>query len=269
MNYGNFRLNEHKFDIPTSVIAGAQRAYDSYVANTPPSVTNEIVSTAASWVSATTAWNPHATSVPPAPVYSHPAGVFGDHAGYSFTVENGAVTAVQITTKFGATTLSSTVPVGPTTTFSIGADGTVTENVVYGHSIERTDFKLSSETGLYSKTAVTVSDIPANGATTQLDVAPYARATFTFDANGAISAAQHVLPDGNKLTMNPGATLAYSALEPGYVLETRTVGGYTYNEVYHDGNGDGIYTGVAHGSGTTVDIVGLKAQITGAIDSVL
>ncbi|MEV4783250.1 hypothetical protein [Burkholderia sp. LMU1-1-1.1] len=276
MNHSNFRVNEYKFDIPNSVIAGAQRAYESYVANTPiPSVTNlttEIVSTAALTASTATAWdasNARATSVPPALGYPHPAGAFDDHVGYSFTVEDGAVTAVQITTKFGTTALSSTLPIGPTTTFSIGADGTVTENSVYGHTIERTDFKLSSETGLYTKTDVMVSDIPANGAATLLDVAPYARATFTFDANGAISAAQQVLPDGNKLTITPGGGLAYSSLEPGYVLETRSVGGYTFNEVYHDGNGDGIYTAVAHGSGNTVDIVGLKAQITGAIDSVL
>ena len=33
--------------------------------------------------------------------------------------------------------------------------------------------------------------------------------------------------------------------------------------------GDGIYTAVAHGAGTTVDLVGLQAQITAQIDALL
>jgi len=48
-----------------------------------------------------------------------------------------------------------------------------------------------------------------------------------------------------------------------------TVGTHSAYEVFHDGNGDGIYTAVAHGTGTTVDLVGLKAQLLPSIEAVV
>jgi hypothetical protein len=58
-------------------------------------------------------------------------------------------------------------------------------------------------------------------------------------------------------------------LAPGFILETQKDGSTSRYEVFHDGNGDGVYTAVAHGSGTTIDLVGLKAQISAAMDGVL
>jgi hypothetical protein len=52
-------------------------------------------------------------------------------------------------------------------------------------------------------------------------------------------------------------------------VETIRRGTDTFYEVFHDGCGDGIYTAVAHGTGTRVDLAGLQAQITPQIDLLL
>jgi hypothetical protein len=306
MNYvSNFSVNEDKFNLPHNVITNAERAYESYVANIPlPQVANLVAGSVTAWltsatnvldqwvapstsvpatsgtstaVSATTGTSTAApataapsTSLPPVAGSSAPTTGDRDHVSYSFTIKDGVVTAEQMTTTLGPTTHTSDVAIGPTTTFAIGADGTVTENLVTGHVIEHTDFKPSSAAGQYTKASVTVTDIPANGAATQLDVAPILRATYSFGNDGTISVSHHLLADGTELTVNPGSGITFNVLEPGYVMEARTIDGHSVNEVYHDGNHDGIYTGVAHGNGTTVDLVGLKAQIaSGSIDHVL
>ena len=80
---------------------------------------------------------------------------------------------------------------------------------------------------------------------------------------------ERVLPDGTDKTITPGSGTTYSQLAAGYVLEVRTHGTHSSYEVYHDGNGDGVYTEVAHGSGSSVDLVGLQTQVTTAINGVL
>lgn len=199
-------------------------------------------------------------------------GEFGGHRGdagnatYQFTLSNGSVTAVSVTRGDGA---AHDVPIGPTTTFSTAADGSITETVVQGNAIDTIHFVAGTTAGTYTMASIDTTFIQAGTSTTHLDVEPGDRAQFTIDASGAVTAVQQVKFDGatSAVTVKDGVT--YSQLAAGYVLETHTNGTKSSYEVYHDGNGDGIYTEVAHGSGTTVDLVGLKAQMTAAIDAVL
>lgn len=203
-------------------------------------------------------------------VVASPTTVYGNHTfGYSFTIANGAVTAMSVTETHGTHTSTHAVPIDSTTTFSVAADGTVTETAISGRTIETTTYAPSGSAGLYAVTSETDTHIQPGSATTLLDIEPHDRARFTIDASGAVTGIDRVLADGSTRTVTPNSGTTYSQLAAGYVLEVRTHGSHTAYEVYHDGNGDGIYTEVAHGSGSAVDLVGLQTQISAAINTVL
>jgi len=204
-------------------------------------------------------------------VIANPTTSYGNGGtfGYGFTIANGAVTAMQVTESHGSHTFTHTLHTDPTATFMVNADGSVTETSVAGHTIDSTTFTPSGTAGLYAISSETDTFIQSGGSTTRLDVEGYERAKFTIDASGAVTAIQRVLPDGSDKTVTPGSATTFSQLAAGYVLEVQTHGTHSSYEVYHDGNGDGVYTAVAHGSGSTVDLVGLQAQITASINGVL
>lgn len=188
---------------------------------------------------------------------------------FSFTITNGAVTAVQVTETHGTRTSTHSETIGPTTTYAVGTDGTITETSVFGHTVETTIYTAAATAGQYTVKSVTDTYIQQGTAATALNVDPYDRAKFTVDTSGAITAVQRVLSDGTSKDVTVGTGTTYTQLAAGYVLEVQTHGTRTSYEVYHDGNGDGVYTEVAHGSGSTVDLVGLQAQISTSINAVL
>ena len=202
-------------------------------------------------------------------------GGFGGHGGYdagdasyTFTITNGAVTAVQASTTHGSTTTTRDVAIGPTTSYTVNSDGTITQTTVVDHEVETTIYAAGTTAGSYNVQSVTDTYIQQGTATTRLDVEPYDRAKFTIDSSGAVTAVDKVLSDGTTKTVTVDSDTTYTQLASGYVLEVQTHGSHTSFEVYHDGNGDGIYTEIAHGSGSTVDLVGLQTQVS-TINSVL
>ena len=189
-----------------------------------------------------------------------------DTPTYGFTVTGGAVTAM--TQTFGSSGWSHTVAVADLAASVFTVDGsTVTETAIRGNTLETLRFTTTDGT-TYKLASETFTVIPVGSAATALDVEPYERMRFTFDGS-TVTAAQSVKPDGTTVDVHLGTTVAYAQAAAGYVVETITRGSHTYYEVFHDGNGDGIYTAVAHGQGATVDLVGLQAQITPQIDTLL
>ncbi|MYM25216.1 hypothetical protein GTP46_21535 [Duganella sp. FT135W] len=188
---------------------------------------------------------------------------------FSFTLTNGAVTAVQVTETHGTRTSTHTDTIGATSTYAVGTDGTITETSIFGHTVETTIYTAAATAGQYTVKSVTDTYIPQGTATTALNVDPNDRAKFTIDTSGAVTAVQRVLDDGTTKAVTVGTGTTYSQLAAGYVLEVQTHGTRTSYEVYHDGNGDGVYTEIAHGSGSTVDLVGLQSQISASIHAVL
>lgn len=179
------------------------------------------------------------------------------------------MTAAQVTEGSGTSTHSHTLRTDATTTFSVSASGAVTETSVHDNVVETTTYVAVGTTGLYAVSANSETFIQSGAATTLLDLEPHDRLEFTISATSVVSDPLQVKSDGTTKAVTASASTTYTLLEAGYVLEVHTRGGHSSYEVYHDGNGDGIYTEVAHGSGATVDLVGLKAQITTGIDAVL
>ncbi len=190
----------------------------------------------------------------------------GQTDAYSFTITNGAVSAMQEVWGDSSKTHTHNLLLPPTASFSVNGN-TVTETLVEGNSIETLQFVASGSGGLYAFAGETTSFVQVGAAATPLSVNPFDRAEFSLDSSGKVTQVQQVRPDGTVATVTPSSHISFSQLATGYVLETITIGAHSSFELYHDGNGDGIYTAIAHGAGTSVDLVGLQAQLSPTINA--
>lgn len=184
---------------------------------------------------------------------------FGGTLTYDFTLTNGAVTGETETITFGHRTDTHTLNTPDDAVFTVGTS-TVTESWVSGNHVKSLTYTALSGGG-YAVSGGSSTDIAANGATTLLDVKSDRQALFTTDSGGAITAAEFVRHDGHTVSVSADSHIAFADLGSGYVEESFTWGNHSHFIVYYDGAGSGTYTDVAHGNGTTVDLVGLKAQI--------
>jgi hypothetical protein len=191
----------------------------------------------------------------------------GSTNGYSFTISNGTVTGVQEVSSYTgyngvAHSNTESHTLSPTSTFSVSGT-TVTETSVQGNTIETLQFVASGTSGLYAVASETTTFVQVGSSTTPLNVDPFNRDEFTI-ANGAITQAQTVSATGTVTMIASNANITFSQLASGFVQETVTNGTSSAYVVYYDGNSDGIYTAIAHGTGTTVDLVGLQTQLASA-----
>ena len=185
----------------------------------------------------------------------------GVTAGYSFTLANGAVTAEQYTVTGPHGTYTSPASLPADAVFTSDASG-VTETRVDGNTVETVHFVQPSGSSLYAVASVSTAFVSAGSATTLLSVEPHDRLEFTFGAAGAVTTVQSLGATGTATTLTPDANTTFTELAPGYVEELHTHGGHTSYEVFYAGaNSGGIYTEVAHGGGSTIDLVGLQAQL--------
>ncbi len=184
----------------------------------------------------------------------------GGTNGYSFTLTGGAVTGMSQTMTMGTHTSTHATPIVPAMTFSTSG-GAITETVVQGNAVETIKYVQPTAGGLYAVAAHSSTFIPVGSATTALSVNEYDRAKFTV-AGGAVTAAQHIGPTGTATTYTADSHTSFKALAAGFVEAIHTFGTHTSYEVFYAGaSANGVYTEVAHGSGTTVDLVGLQAQL--------
>jgi hypothetical protein len=185
----------------------------------------------------------------------------GDTAGFSFTITGGAVTAEQFSVTEDGTTHTRTITPPSDATFTVGT-GTITETFAAGNTVQTITLVQPTGSTLYAVGSTSTTIVPAGSATTALNIEPFERAKFTVDSSGHVTPVQTVAPDGTATTVTPGSDVSFTQLAPGYVEEVRTHGSHSSFEVFFAGSGsNGVYTAVAEGQGSTVDLVGLQAQI--------
>jgi hypothetical protein len=188
-------------------------------------------------------------------------GEHGATQGFAFTVANGAVTGEQFTVTNGTHSHSAAVPIPADATFTVGT-GTVSETVVHGSAVVTTQYVQPAGSSLYAVASVSTSFVDPGSATTLLDVESGERMQFTLGSGTSVTGVQRVDASGAAHAFTPDSHTVFAQLAPGFVEETRTVGSHTTFEVfYSDPGAGGIYTAVAHGSGSAVDITGLEAQL--------
>jgi hypothetical protein len=179
---------------------------------------------------------------------------------FSFTLTGGAVTGESETVTFGSASWTHAVTAPSDAVFTVGT-GTITESWVSGDQIHSVTYAQLQNGTDYAVSTVSSSVIAQGTATTALDVRPGDKALFTIDSSGTVSAAQFIRPDGGTIGVTPDSHISFSELASGYVEAIVGSGSHTHFVVYYDGAGSGTYTEIAHGGGSAVDLVGLKAQI--------
>ena len=194
--------------------------------------------------------------------YTDPTGALpnGGTLTYDFTVSGSAVTGESETITLGSSTMTHAVTMPHDAVFTSGT-GTLTESWVAGDQVETVTYTQLKGGTSYVVSAVSSDLVLQGGATTALDVRADHQAMFTIDTTGAVTAADFVRPDGKIVSVTPDSHLSFTELAAGYVEAVAGSGKHTHFAVYYDGAGSGTYTEVAHGSGSAVDLVGLKAQI--------
>jgi len=176
---------------------------------------------------------------------------------YAFTENGSTVTGITRTVTEGSHSFSASLSLNPTDVFTIGS-GTVSETSISGNSVETVTYSGSGSS--YSISSIATSFIPQGSATTALDVNPYDRVDFTI-SGGTVTAVSAVSASGTVTQLPSDSHVAYSLLATGFVEEVVTHGSHTSYAVFYDASGSGTYTEVAHGNGSNVDLVGLKAQL--------
>ncbi len=179
---------------------------------------------------------------------------------YDFTIAGGAVTAETRTVTFGVVSHTETVTPPSDAVFTV-ATGSITESWVEGNQVKTVTFGQPADGTAYVVAARSTTFIAQGGSATALDVDPGHRAMFAIGSDGTVTAAAMVKADGATMAVMPDSHVAFTQLEPGFVEEAISWGNHSRYVVFEDAAGHGVYTEVAHGAGTAVDLVGLKAQL--------
>lgn len=179
----------------------------------------------------------------------------GDGDVFQFTLVSGAVTEATMLTP-GGSTVELRTPTGLTYTVD-GED--VVATLVGERGTSTVVYSDTDADGFYQVVASSrvMTSAPADDAGR-----PTRAVTVTLD-----SAASDVV-EVSRLTRNGDEVVVYTAddapqqvdwsVQQGLVVQTVTgPGGATHWGVFRDGNNDGVYTEVASGTGTMVDLVGV------------
>ncbi len=180
-------------------------------------------------------------------------------SGYQFTVSGGAVTAVHAVSGFGSHTVSCTLPNPPGTAYAVSG-ATIVETQVVGDEVDTYTYVQPTGSSLWAVSTATATFVPTGGSTTPLNVSPYVQDEFTLAA-GVVTGAQSVGPHGALTTLTMSSSNTFTELAAGLVEEVTTHQGHSAYEVFYNGGSGDLYTEVAHGAGSTVDLVGLQAQL--------
>ena len=134
------------------------------------------------------------------------------------------------------------------------------------HAINALDFVITGGTTPYAPlpaSRILVQDGSGNAPAT-LEFLEHAK--FVLDSDGNISQLQYVRSDGTVDTVTPSPQASLTKLDAGYVVVTVSDGTQNSFQLYYDSEGCGIYSIVAHGTETAVELVGVKAEPSSPID---
>jgi len=194
-------------------------------------------------------------------------GIQGMGDVFSFTVNAGTVTAANVTLPSG-----STVALPLTTGVNYSVSGTdVLATRVGTQSTEVLRYSDTDADGLYqviaqSQVFTTAPQVNALGFSMREAL------SVTLGTSG-VTAVSQTRWDGTEKVLLSSTVVPTDTtwtINNGLLVETHTnaTSGQTHWEVFRDGNADGVYTEVANGTGTLIDLVGVTSA-TDAFTTVL
>ena len=183
----------------------------------------------------------------------------GGTLSYSFTTGSGTVTAESITASHGTSSFTQSVTLPSDAVFTVGT-ASITETYAKGNEVVTLTYVQPSGSTGYALSSEQVTVIPEGTTTTQLSVDTSDRLEFTISSSGSVTGVSAVSPNGVVTALTIPGNVTYTQLATGFVEETVTNGGTSHYEIFYSPTGSGIYTEIAHGTGT-VDLTGLKTQL--------
>lgn len=183
--------------------------------------------------------------------------------GYSFTTTNGVISGLTETTTFNNNSHTTNVLSPASATFVKNSNGSVTETVIQANSIQSTNFVQSGSSTFFTVNSTTTQFIQPGTATTLLDVNPNDQLSLTFTGN-AISGIQAVSSNGVKANLTLPSSITFEEVTAGkanLVEEVISHNSNTSFALYLESGSSANYTEIAHGSGSTIDLVGIQAQL--------
>lgn len=177
---------------------------------------------------------------------------------FTFTIASGAVTAAGLTLPSGS---KVSLPLTTGVTYSVsGSDVLATRTNAMATDVLR--YSDADADGLYAVTAQ--SHVLTTAPTVNALGFPMREALSVTLSGTQVTAVSQTRWDGTEkvllsATVVPTATTW--AINNGLLVQTHTTpNGQAQWEVFRDGNADGVYTEVASGNGTLIDLVGVVSQ---------
>jgi hypothetical protein len=185
--------------------------------------------------------------------------------GYAFSIDGGVVESVQKIEIYNGRPVTSDVDLPLGVSFKV-TGGMIVEQYVKGDEVDTIIFTQKPGSDLFVLQSAEKTFIDSGTATTLLDVDPRDRMKFAFDAEGEVSQAQRVnAQDGLHAVTDKSVTFTRLSEAPSFVEMVTTRGEQSSFVVYYEGqSGSGVYTEVAHGAGSAVDLPGLQTQVKAA-----
>lgn len=179
---------------------------------------------------------------------------------FSFTIDAGQVTAASFVLPSGT---KVNLPLTTGVSYGVsGADVLATYSGAKANVVVR--YSDTDADGLYQVVARS-KVLSAAPDTNESGFAHAKTVTITSNA-GVVTGVTAIHGDHSKVllsdTVTPPENIAW-ALNNGLLIETHaapTEAGMSHYEIFRDGNGDGVYTAVASGTGSMVDLTGVLTQ---------
>lgn len=178
---------------------------------------------------------------------------------FSFTLTNGSVTAGSLTLPSGSTV---SLPLSGTTKYSVSGSEVIA-TYTNGNVTQEIHFADSDADGLYNVVSSSQVELAAPQSN-WLGFVNREQLKATVDTSGTVSAVSQVSWHGNERVLL-SSTVSDSnttwTVQNGLLVETHTLANGTSQwEVFRDGNADGVYTEVASGTGTLINLTGVLTQ---------
>jgi hypothetical protein len=183
--------------------------------------------------------------------------------GLSFNTSNGTITGYYNTSTINGKTYTSSLVNPSGAIFTQNSNGSVTETLSQGNFIETITYVQPKDSTLYAIASDKHTYIQPGQATTLLSVNPYNHLDLTFTGN-SVSGVTSLASNGTKTKLNLPSYVSFKEVTPGktnFVQEIITHNSSTTYVLFLQSSANSTYTEVAHGSGSTIDLVGLQAQL--------
>lgn len=179
---------------------------------------------------------------------------------FSFTTDGTTVSAASVALPSGTTVA---LPLNTGVTYSVsGTDVVSTRTLTNASEVIR--FSDTDADGLYQVVATSKVATAASNTVNALGFS-MAKTVSATVSNGVVTDVSHTHWDGTTNVLLSSTVVPSNTtwtVSNGLLIETHTASttGLSHYEIFRDGNADGVYTAVASGSGTVVDLVGVLAQ---------